>query len=91
MLRRCLSLMATCSAIALAARGAHGDLLLVRNGQPRSVIVTPAEPNDVVQLAAEELQYHLRKMSGAAMPPPRWCGHGLPARGAVGLTYISTR
>ncbi len=67
MLRRCLSLMATCSAIALAARGAHGDLLLVQNGQPRSIIVTPAEPNDVVQLAAEELQYHLRKMSGAAI------------------------
>lgn len=38
---------------------------IVRDHQPRASIVTPDDPFPVVQRAAEELQYHIRKSTGA--------------------------
>lgn len=43
------------------------SLTLVRGGKPASVIVIPDHPMPVEQFAAEELQYHLRKASGAEL------------------------
>lgn len=40
---------------------------LVREGTAVAVIVTPDRPLPVVQAAAEELQYHVRKASGAEL------------------------
>ena len=40
---------------------------LVEDGQPRAVVVLPAEPEADEQLAADELVLHLRKMSGAEL------------------------
>lgn len=41
---------------------------LVRDGKPTSLIVTGNNPNPVQQVAAEQLQYHLQKMTGATVP-----------------------
>ncbi len=41
---------------------------LVRDGQGRSVIVIPDDALEVVQAAAKELQYHIRKATGATLP-----------------------
>ncbi|MBN1556050.1 MAG: DUF4838 domain-containing protein [Phycisphaerae bacterium] len=38
------------------------------DAQPRTVIVIPNEPLEVVQAAAEELQYHIQKATGATLP-----------------------
>jgi hypothetical protein len=43
-------------------------LTLVRDGKPVSIIVTGDEPTPAQQKAAEELQYHLQRMSGALVP-----------------------
>ncbi len=39
----------------------------VKDGQPAAVIVLPAKPSIHTKRAAEELQYHLRKASGAQL------------------------
>ncbi|NUQ65302.1 MAG: DUF4838 domain-containing protein [Pirellulales bacterium] len=41
---------------------------LVRDAVAVAVIVTPEKPLPVVQAAAEELQYHIRRASGAELP-----------------------
>jgi hypothetical protein len=46
-------------------------LTLVQDGQAASVIVTGDNPCPSQQMAAEELQYHLEKMSGAKVPVVR--------------------
>jgi hypothetical protein len=43
-------------------------LTLVQEGAPTSVIVTGNNPVPTQKLAAEELQYHLKKMTGATVP-----------------------
>jgi len=45
-----------------------GGLTLVRNGRPTSVIVTNGRPREGQRIAAEELQEHIRIMSGATLP-----------------------
>lgn len=47
---------------------ADKPLVLIRNGQPNSIIVTNGRPSEGQQIAAEELQEHLRIMSGATLP-----------------------
>lgn len=46
-------------------------LTLVRDGRPECVIVTGDNPVPSQRMAAEELQYHLEKMSGAKAPVVR--------------------
>ena len=43
-------------------------LILIKDGQPRSTIVIPHEWLLWQKLAADELQYHLNRMSGATVP-----------------------
>jgi hypothetical protein len=67
-------------ATALSALTVHAGttsvITLVRNGAAQCVIVVPAGNQPIIQSAAEDLQYHLRKMSGAEIaivngaPPP---------------------
>jgi len=48
---------------------AHGEgLTLVDNGKAIASIVLAAQPTRAAQFAAAELQYHLRKMTGATVP-----------------------
>jgi len=43
----------------------RGDVTLVRDGRPRAAIMLPAKPTPIEKLAAEELQWHIQRMSGA--------------------------
>jgi hypothetical protein len=54
-------------AVAVLAVGASG-MTLVQEGKPVSIIVTGNNPVPVQRMAAEELQYHLKKMTGAEVP-----------------------
>lgn len=56
----CLSLCA--SVVALA------EVAIVSDGAPRAVIVVGAKPTPTEALAAQELQWHINKMSGAMLP-----------------------
>jgi hypothetical protein len=44
------------------------ELTLVREGKPLATIVVAAEPSGAAAFAAEELQYHVRKITGASLP-----------------------
>ena len=44
------------------------EFVLVRDGQPVATIVTAAAPTDVAAFAAQELQYHVQKITGATLP-----------------------
>lgn len=41
---------------------------LVREGKPKAALVLPADPHEDENLAAEEIQIHLEKMTGAKLP-----------------------
>lgn len=62
-----LALAIVCACGWLPATEAH-SLLLTKDGQPQAVIVLSDKPTSSAQLAAFELQHHLRKISGAAVP-----------------------
>lgn len=47
--------------------GVIADVLLVRDGETRAVIVTPDKPTRVVSYAAEELAWHVEKACGVKM------------------------
>jgi len=51
----------------LQAAASAAPLTLVSNGQPRARIVVPDNAVPVVKYAAEELQYHIRKATGAQL------------------------
>ncbi len=61
---RSLLVLITCLALAV---GSRADVTLVRDGAPAAVIVIPDSPVQVVEYAAEELQHHVRKASGAEL------------------------
>ncbi|OHB81752.1 MAG: hypothetical protein A2V98_07440 [Planctomycetes bacterium RBG_16_64_12] len=42
--------------------------MLARDGQPTATIVIAATPTSVATLGAQELQYHLQKITGATLP-----------------------
>ena len=52
-------------AIALPAAA---QTVIVKNGAPQASIVLPAEPTTAEKTAADELQMHIRRMSGAELP-----------------------
>lgn len=54
--------------LALLAAPAAFALDLVRTGKAETVIVIPASPLPVVKFAAEELQYHVERATGAKLP-----------------------
>ncbi len=49
-------------------RGDESALALVKGGAPVSTIVLAKEPTRAAQFAARELQYHVRKITGAELP-----------------------
>ena len=62
-----------CIAIAalLAAacdRVGASEFVFVRDGQPAATIVTAAAPSDAAAFAAQELQYHVWKITGTMLP-----------------------
>ena len=56
----------------MPSTGAEGasavDVTLVRGGEACSTIVVATEPTPAARLAALELQYHIRKITGAVVP-----------------------
>lgn len=44
------------------------EFVLVRDGQPGATIVTAAAASDAAAFAAQELQYHVQKITGAVLP-----------------------
>ena len=60
--------MAIALVCALSALSPLWALDLVVDGQARSALVIPQPPLPVHQAAAEELQYHVRRASGAEPP-----------------------
>ena len=63
----------TVSALLLALLAAPAftfaaPIALTQNGQPAAIIVTPDEPGDEITRAAEELQQHIKQISGAELP-----------------------
>jgi len=61
----CLIVLVLCC----SAHGGPADsLVLVQDGRPKATIVLAEKPTAPAQLAAYELQYHLKKMSGAVLP-----------------------
>ena len=63
-LPRCGSVVLLSVAFALYSAGA-GAVTLIRGGQAGSAIVVAAEEDARIRTAAEDLQYHFRKMTGA--------------------------
>jgi len=61
----CVAVLACCTTTASSAEARSSRVEIVRDQQPRATIVTPDDPVLVVRRAAEELQYHLRKSTGA--------------------------
>ncbi len=57
-----------CLAILACACGAQAGLVIVKDGQPKSVIVVAAKPTPTARHAAEELQRFVELMSGAKLP-----------------------
>ncbi|MCM8768652.1 MAG: DUF4838 domain-containing protein [Candidatus Omnitrophica bacterium] len=49
-------------------RIARSEVILVKDGQPQSVIVISSNPKKAAQLAAFELQHHLKLITGATVP-----------------------
>ena len=49
----------------LLSQGQAADLTLVKNGVPRAIIAIAEDPDEHEQLAVNELQLHLEKISGA--------------------------
>lgn len=65
------------------------ETFVVRDGKAVGAILTPESPSADIQLAAEELALHLRKMTGAQVPIEVDVGGPLPA-GAIRLTLAPT-
>ena len=70
-IRRGACAVATLSVLAILCNpkpAPAAEFCLVRDGKPAATIVTAAEPVQAVAFAASELQYHVRKISGALLP-----------------------
>ena len=56
----------------LAGAWARGVVTLVADGQPHAAIVVGEKPTPTETMAAEELQGHVRRMSGALREAKAW-------------------
>ncbi|MHC4581040.1 MAG: DUF4838 domain-containing protein [Planctomycetota bacterium] len=54
--------------MSLAEARPSAGITLVREGKPSATIVVAKNPSDSARLVALELQYHIRKITGAAVP-----------------------
>ena len=46
----------------------HAQTILVQGGAPQAVILTKPSPPGYIQLAAQEVQEHVQRMTGALLP-----------------------
>ncbi len=56
------------AALFLSVTFSQAQVTLTSNGQPQAVIMTRPSPPGYVQLAAQEVQEHIQRMSGALLP-----------------------
>jgi hypothetical protein len=63
-----LPLVCALSAWALASAAGAAEFPLVRDGRPAATIVIAERPTTAAAFAAAELQYHIRKITGARVP-----------------------
>lgn len=61
-------LLIACLGLICCAAVHAGSFTLARNGQPAATIVISATPTPAAAFAASELQYHVRKITGACLP-----------------------
>lgn len=54
--------------VALPAYPATGDYVLVRDGRPAATVVLAEKPTRSAAFAAWEIQYHVKKITGAELP-----------------------
>lgn len=52
----------------LVSAAGNGGVTLVKDGKPSATIIIPVNATPTERLAGEELQYHIRLMSGAELP-----------------------
>ncbi|MGM0493308.1 MAG: hypothetical protein ACQER1_10190, partial [Armatimonadota bacterium] len=67
------------SVLMLTVAGAAGAATLVADGAPQAVIVTPDEPSETVELAVDELNYWIERITGTTLPVVAhgdWDGEG---------------
>ncbi len=83
----CLAVTTACSDPTQAATAGTGDLFLVKDGKPRSVIVAPAQPSPQIQDAIDELQYHLHRASGVTLPIVDQTQSLAPATGTLRIIF----
>ena len=62
------------AALGLMPQPAYSALVCAENGKPAAEIVVPAQPDETVQAAAQELQLWVEKISGAKLPIVRTAG-----------------
>jgi hypothetical protein len=65
---RPLQLLFMCLSVLTLAATCAADMDLVREGAPRACIIVPADADEMVTLAADELALYVEKMSGAVLP-----------------------
>lgn len=58
---------------------ATADVEIVSEGRPRATIVIAGKPTPTEKLAADELQWHIEKMSGASLPIASEAAEGMAA------------
>ncbi|MHB8997588.1 MAG: DUF4838 domain-containing protein [Armatimonadota bacterium] len=63
---RCLILACLC--LSFVGVACAGSFTLTREGQPAAAIILSTNPTPSAAFAASELQYHVRKMTGALLP-----------------------
>ena len=61
-------ILALCAVSMLTKSEAADGLTLVKDGQPSATIVLGQQPTSAAQLAAFELQSHIKEMTGASLP-----------------------
>lgn len=73
------------------AGAALADVTLVRDGKAAAAIVTPDQPTEAEQFAAERLRYYLGEMTGAQLPLVKAAAAPAGARVFVGRSRAAVR
>jgi len=79
-----LAALAACGRLGEMAGGRGASVTLVREGKAEAAIVLGEKPSRAAQLAAFEIQHHIRKMTGATVPIVR---EGAAAEGKAPSPY----
>jgi hypothetical protein len=77
--------------VLVLACAAHGGVDLVKDGRVVSEIVIASDAIQAVRLAAQDLQEHLKRMSGAELPIVEAPSPGVPSRVYVGESEFARK